>query len=85
MFVQNDGDGGTALLITSNAVRLLIRRAIFHQFGITMIACVGSNAPREDIQTIRRGSEAVIAAVVSISVVRFDSGKWYGGPRSVAS
>ena len=83
VFVQNDGDGGTALLITRRAVRLVIRRAVFHQFGMTIIACVGSNAPREDIQTIRRGSEAVIAAVVSMSVVRFDSGKWYGGPRTV--
>lgn len=61
----------------------MIRRAVFHQFGIRIIARVGTNAPREDIQAIRRGSEAVITVVVSMSVVHLDSGKWYGGPRTI--
>lgn len=48
-----------------------------------IIVCVGSNVLREDIYIIRRGSEVVIVVVVSMFVVRFDSGKWYGGFRIV--
>lgn len=47
----------------------MVNTAIFHQSGISIIASMGCDAPGKDIQTFRRGGEAVTTSVESVAVV----------------
>lgn len=61
----------------------MINTAIFHQSVIPNITRVGCDAPRKDIQTLRRSGEAVIASVESIAVVVLQGVECYGGTSTV--
>ena len=46
--------------------------AVNHQSGISYVATVSSNAPREDVQTSGRGGKAVVSSVESVAVIGLD-------------
>lgn len=82
-FVKPHCDGSTALLVGWLTMYLMVDAAIFQQSGLPIIARVEGKAPSEDIQTFGWGSEAVVAAVETTSVVGFHIVKLYYGPRTV--
>lgn len=68
-FVKPHCDSSAALLVGFLTMYLMVGAAIFHQFGLPIIARVEGKAPSEDIQTFGWGGEAVVAAVETTAVV----------------
>lgn len=68
-FVKPHCDGSTTFLVGLLTMYLMVGAAIFHQFGLPIIARVEGKAPSEDIQTFGWGGEAVVAAVETTAVV----------------
>lgn len=66
-FFQRHCHGGTALLEGFLAVKGMVIAAIFFQVRISPVVTVEGKAPREDIHTPYRSSEAVVASVETIA------------------
>lgn len=82
-FVQPHCNGSAALLVGFLTIYLMVDVAIFQQSVLPIIARVEGKAPSEDIQTFGWGSEAVVAAVETTSVVDLHTVKLKDGSRTV--